>query len=106
MSHRTFFAGAAIACACLAPSATPLAAQDVPVAKPEQTAPHLTDAIRIEISAKDMNRCAQIMVHAFRLPGPEAGFGPVLPDAPAGYGPRCDILESPAAGAMTEALAN
>lgn len=94
---------AAVALAVLSGAA---AAQDIRRIPFQVTDQVLTDAIRIEIAPGDYYRCGEIMVRAFNLPGPDAGFGPMLPGVPAGFGPRCAINESPAVGAMTEAFAN
>ncbi len=54
----------------------------------------LTDAIRIEVPPGRLDQCAPRVAWAFQLPGPEAGFGPVLPEVPVGYGPSCAMIET------------
>lgn len=55
----------------------------------------LTDAIRIEVPPGQLQNCAELFQWAFNLPDQSAGFGPMLPEVPLGYGPRCAIVAQP-----------
>jgi len=82
---RSFAAGAAAIMLAL-----PAVAEDMPREAPE--AMWLTDAIRIEVTARSVQDCPGLVASTFNLPREEAGFGPLLPGVPAGYGPTCFIV--------------
>lgn len=51
-----------------------------------------TDAIRIEVRPGELSDCAPLFAWAFALPPESAGFGPLLPEVPVGYGPTCAVI--------------
>ncbi|MGR3455385.1 hypothetical protein [Pseudooceanicola sp.] len=51
-----------------------------------------TDAIRIEVRPGEISECAPLVAWAFALPPETAGFGPLLPEVPVGYGPTCAVI--------------
>lgn len=63
-----------------------------------------TDAIRIEVAPGQLGDCAPLFAWAFALPPASAGFGPLLPEVPVGYGPTCTVIPDTAASAASYSL--
>lgn len=100
MSQKVPTCRAAALAAVLVIPALPLAAQ-------ERGAPDLgalipTDAIRLEVAPERLQDCPALTVWAFDLPGSDAGFGPVLPEVPVGYGPSCAVIPQDDHGAFEQ----